>query len=102
MPELIPKVTELLGKRENVDVLGALWRSCLCGFLMTTAVCFGRKSLWLPLIWAVPVFILAGFYHSIADCFYVVLRGQGDLGYGYFWEILGNFIGCNLYRLKMD
>ena len=42
-----------------------------CGFLMTTAVEFARKSHWLPLLFAVPMFILCGFPHCIADSFYI-------------------------------
>jgi len=71
-----------------------------CGILMTLAVKFGRENNWLPLLFAIPVFILSGFRHSIADGFYISLVGW-NLGLFFIWifEVLGNFIGCNLVRL---
>lgn len=76
-----------------------------CGFLMTTAVNFARKGNWLPLLFAVPVFILCGFYHCIADTFYYAAAWKSLT-----WEVLpvylatvaGNFVGCNLPRPAMD
>ena len=80
-----------------------------CGILMTTSVTFARKSRdfghWIPLLMAVPLFILCGFPHCIADAFYyltvdfswlAVHAGEVILLYGCL--VLGNFIGCNLYR----
>ena len=71
-----------------------------CGILMTLAVKFGREKNWLPLLFAVPVFILSGFRHSIADGFYISLAGWNlELFFIWIFEVLGNFIGCNLVRL---
>ena len=80
-----------------------------CGILMTTSVTFARKSRdfghWIPLLMAVPLFILCGFPHCIADAFYyltvdfswlAVHAGEVLLLYGCL--VVGNFIGCNLYR----
>ena len=74
-----------------------------CGFIMTTAVEFARKGKMLPLILGVPVFILCGFAHSIADAFYFLVSPAGQLLQSdvlivYISEVLGNFVGCNLYR----
>jgi formate/nitrite transporter FocA (FNT family) len=72
---------------------------------MTTAVKFARENRLLPLLWAVPVFILAGFYHSIADSFYYLMY-LVSTGFtyispiNYLVVILGNFIGCNLWRIR--
>ena len=98
-PEIIEKASDLLSKRESVDWLASLFRGLFCGFLMTTAVYFGRQHMFLPLLFAVPVFILSGFYHSIADSFYYLVSDTA-LGLNYFMVIVGNFIGCNLYRLE--
>jgi formate/nitrite transporter FocA (FNT family) len=72
-----------------------------CGFIMTTAVQFGREGKFLPLLFGVPVFILCGFTHSIADAFYFLavpdLYSAKLFGI-YLAEVLGNFVGCNLYR----
>lgn len=76
-----------------------------CGFIVTTAVHFGRKEQWLPLLFGVPCFIVCGFPHCIADAFYY-LTVPFELFKGRLPQILalyacivaGNFIGCNLYR----
>ena len=57
----------------------------------------------LPLILGVPVFILCGFAHSIADAFYFLVSPadqvlQPAVLVVYLSEVLGNFVGCNLYR----
>lgn len=81
-----------------------------CGLLMSLAVDFARKnrdfSDWLPLLFAVPAFILCGFPHCVADAFYccVYLFSASDIPWlslaAYYGAIvLGNFIGCNIYRL---
>lgn len=79
-----------------------------CGFLMTTAVTFARQNQWLPLLFAVPMFILCGFPHCIADAFYY-LTVPFDFICNNIWNVLilyiaivaGNFVGCNLYRAIM-
>ena len=84
-----------------------------CGILMTTAVTFARKSQnighWIPLLFAVPLFIHCGFPHCIADIFYYITvpfdAVEGRLGavIGLYAAIVtGNFIGCNLYRLLIS
>lgn len=74
-----------------------------CGFIMTTAVEFARKGKMLPLVLGVPVFILCGFAHSIADAFYFLVSPaeqvmNTNVLMVYVSEVLGNFVGCNLYR----
>ena len=102
IPELVDKSNVIVEARSQVDIWQALIRGIFCGFLMTTAVKFARENKWLPLLFAVPVFILAGFYHSIADAFYICAANihSPQIAYNYLMVILGNFIGCNLYRLK--
>lgn len=81
-----------------------------CGILMSASVQFARKSKeignWVPLLLAVPLFILCGFPHCIADAFYYLTCSSGFL-YEHFWSVLklygsivvGNFIGCNVYHI---
>lgn len=74
-----------------------------CGFIMTTAVQFARQGKMLALLLGVPTFILCGFTHSIADAFYFLvapkeLLMQPEVAGLYVAEVLGNFVGCNLYR----
>ena len=81
-----------------------------CGILMTTAVNFARKGKeignWIPLLFAVPLFIHCGFPHCIADAFYYLAApysflaaNAADVLLLYVCIVIGNFIGCNLYRL---
>ena len=60
----------------------------------------------LTLLLGVPVFILCGFAHSIADAFYFLVSPSEQLLQVpvlvvYVSEVLGNFVGCNLYRWTM-
>lgn len=79
-----------------------------CGFIMTTAVTFARKGSYLPLLFGVPLFIVCGFPHCVADAFYYLTAPlefwQANLGgilLFYFAIVLGNFVGCNFYRWVM-
>jgi formate/nitrite transporter FocA (FNT family) len=77
-----------------------------CGFIMTTAVTFARKGNVLPTLFGVPLFIVCGFPHCVADAFYY-LTVPTDFLFSHMIEVLcfyvaiviGNFIGCNFYRL---
>lgn len=79
-----------------------------CGFMMTTAVRFAREKHYLPLLFAVPLFIVCGFTHCIADAFYYLCVPVSFLK-AHAWEVLGvygsivlgNLIGCNLYRIVL-
>lgn len=79
-----------------------------CGLLMTTAVTFARQKHYLPLLFAVPLFIICGFTHCVADAFYYLCvpvdfmkaHALEILGI-YGCIVLGNLIGCNLYRIVL-
>lgn len=80
-----------------------------CGFMMTTAVTFARRQQYLPLLFAVPLFIVCGFTHCIADAFYYLCVPVTFLKANalkviivYLCIVLGNLIGCNLYRIILD
>lgn len=102
-----PDLSDVAGAIVESRLLKGPWACFLlavgCGFIMTTAVEFGRQGKMLPLLLGVPAFILCGFAHSIADAFYflaapwdVVL--QWPVLAVYVCEVVGNFVGCNLYR----
>lgn len=76
-----------------------------CGFIMTTAVTFARQGKNLPLLFGVPLFIMCGFPHCVADAFYYMcvsldflIANAPDILTFYVSIVIGNFIGCNLYR----
>lgn len=90
--------------------LAAGWWQCGvlaigCGFIMTTAVKWGREAKFLPLLFGVPLFIVCGFPHCIADAFYYLVVPTDFLADNatqvlllYASIVVGNFVGCNLYR----
>lgn len=80
-----------------------------CGFIMTTAVQFARQEKFLPLLFGVPLFIVCGFPHCVADVFYFLCVPVSFLGANlsdvlilYPCIVLGNLIGCNLYRIVLS
>ena len=105
-PGCIEPAVDILSGRLAKGPLNCLLLAVGCGFIMTTAVEFARKGKMLTLILGVPVFILCGFAHSIADAFYFLLCpfkmiANMDVLVIYIYEVIGNFIGCNLYRWVM-
>lgn len=82
--------------------------SIACGFIMTTAVTFARKGNNLPLLFGVPLFITCGYPHCMADAFFYLcvpldfwMANWGNILSFYVCIVLGNFVGCNFYRLVM-
>lgn len=102
-PDCIEPAAKILAGRLAKGPIACFLLAIGCGFIMTTAVEFARKGKMLPLIFGVPVFILCGFAHSIADAFYFLVSPftqlwQTEVLIVYVAEVLGNFVGCNLYR----
>lgn len=105
-PGLIESAQEVVSIRMTLGTVQCLLMGVGCGFIMTAAVKFGRDKFFLPLLFGVPVFIVCGFLHSIADAFYIamlpidILNNQyEDILMVYLMVVLGNFIGCNLVRI---
>ena len=76
-----------------------------CGFIMTTVVTFAREGKPLTLLFGVPLFINCGFPHCLADAFYYLsvplsytTEHWAEVAMLYPCLVIGNFIGCNLYR----
>lgn len=110
-PLALPEAaTNIITSRLQVGWLGTGLLAIGCGLLMSFAVDFARRnkdfSDWLPLLFAVPAFILCGFPHCVADAFYccVYLLNASEVAWAslaayYGAIVLGNFIGCNVYRI---
>lgn len=104
LPDLATTAQTIVDGRIEKGFWNVVILAIFCGFIMTTVVNFARQKMWLPLLFGIPLFIMCGFVHSIADAFYYSLA----LGFTswtpqailiYFASIVGNFIGCNLYRV---
>ena len=92
----------IIQSRLDTTYLQCLLNAIGCGLIMTLIVKGGRDKNWLLILFGIPLFILLGFYHSIADAFYtmVVSDEMKNMFFGRYWTIvLGNFIGCNIPRL---
>lgn len=113
LPGIEERAAEIVQARLDKSWFQALLLGIGCGLLMTFAVRNLKpwrkeeEKTWLPLLFAVPVFITCGFLHSIADSFYFwcmgtkwlfSLAGLKALG---IWVsvVFGNLIGCNLPRV---
>ena len=76
------------------------------GIIVTLALYGVRNGTYLPLLYGVPVFIMCGLPHSIADAFYYwVAILHGDFApwmiAAWLYSVVGNYIGCNLPRWFM-
>ena len=106
-PALIEKAAASCQTRLDNGILRAFVLGCFCGILMYVAVkTYKQKGTVLGIVFCIPVFILAGFEHSIADMFYFALAGMIDFAYlGFIIAVIfGNSVGAMLiaalYRLK--
>ena len=94
--------TAIIQSRIDTSYLQCLLNAIGCGLIMTLIVKGGRDKNLLLILFGIPLFILLGFYHSIADAFYIMVSPieLRNLFFGRYWTIvLGNFIGCNIPRL---
>jgi len=109
--ELYLAAETILMNRINLGWLKSGIMAIGCGILMSASVDFARKGkdfgFWLPLCMGVPLFILCGFPHCIADAFYYMACSRqflwahlGETLAVYGSIVLGNFIGCNVYHIK--
>ena len=105
MVEAAQKIVQV---RMTSPLYAGFFASVLCGFVMTTIVQFARKQSdggeprnFLILILGIPLFILSGYWHSIADAFYYGVAGRFDISmlWVYPTTIVGNYLGCNAYNL---
>ena len=88
--------------RFQSGVLGSFLRAIGCGLIIDIAVYLYRKSdSLLPVLFGVPLFILCGFYHSIADVVYLTVswKWSPDILWYYPSIFLGNYVGCNMRRV---
>jgi len=82
------------------------WRSFLravgCGLIIDLSVWLYRKSNSLvPILFGVPLFIVCGFYHSIADVVYLVAAWKWSPAILWYYPVIviGNYVGCNVRRI---
>ena len=102
------KAIELCATKLSADYLKTFFAAVLCGALMFIAVDEYKKKTnaakYLAMLFCVPVFILAGFEHSIANMFYFALGFTDPATYAkaliyILVAILGNALGGMLFAV---
>lgn len=89
-------------KKLDQQFFQTLIRAVFCGILIYLAVdIYRNNNKIVGIIFCIPVFILSGFEHSIADMYYFAASGIVSLkACGFLWTvILGNSIGGMLIPL---
>lgn len=99
-PEIVLPASSIISARVEDSIVAILWKSCGCGLLMTSAVLGMKKSNPWPLLLGIPLFVLMGLYHSVADGFYFFV--SPEIRYLPIWGliVLGNLIGGKLLWIK--
>ena len=102
MPALGEKAATLCGAKLGQSFMGTFIRAVFCGVLMYLAVqIFKEKKTPIGIIFCIPVFILSGFEHSIADMFYFGASGIFSIKVLSFElaAVLGNSVGSLILPL---
>lgn len=102
--------TFVAARMDNVDYLRVFFKGILCGILMFIAAdIYKKRNSFVGAFIAVPVFILSGFEHSIADMFYFMSAGFHGSEIAFSFDsvifivvvILGNAVGGLLFPAFM-
>ena len=104
-PDIHNVANSLCVNKMNTFWFSTFVKAILCGVIVDISVFLSKaKNSFIPLLIGIPLFILSGFNHSIADTVYFVIGGISD-GFTfkfiiyYILCIVGNYIGCNFRRI---
>ena len=98
----ITSAMTIVDSRFEAGWIKSLLRSIGCGLIIDLSVYQFRKSgSLIPILFGVPLFILCGFYHSIADVVYLTVSWNRNPEIYWYYPVIviGNYIGCNIRRL---
>ena len=101
----VESAKEIVANRLAVEPFKVFLKAVGCGLIIDVACYAYRESKnTLPILFGVPLFILCGFYHSIADVVYIVAAWDWskDLLWYYPLIVVGNYVGCNVRRLTIN
>lgn len=100
--EPVERAKELVANRLAVDYGRVFIKAIGCGLIIDLScdIYRGTNAL-IAILFGVPLFILCGFYHSIADVVYIVAAWNWsiDVLWYYILIFLGNYVGCNVRRI---
>ena len=75
-----------------------------CGLIIDCTVFMSKtKGSVVPVLLGVPLFIVCGFYHSIADVVYLIAAGEWSPAILWYYPmiVVGNYAGCNVRRVVL-
>lgn len=102
--EPVERARTIVDGRLAVDPIRVFLKALGCGLIIDIACYTFRESgSIIPVLFGVPLFILCGFYHSIADVVYIVAAGNWDKGLLLYYPliVIGNYVGCNVRRVVL-
>jgi len=102
----VDSLTAVEATKMSKGFLEILGRAIMCGLIVDVSVYIYKNFPSfnpVPVLIGVPLFILSGFYHSIAEPFYIFSSKMFTLDALAYWGIvlLGNTIGCNIRRFLL-
>jgi formate/nitrite transporter FocA (FNT family) len=101
------KASDLIQKRLELGNLEVFLRAIGCGLIMDLIVnSYKKTESFVAVLLGVPLFIMCGFLHSIAEPFYIMAAIpclESDIILPillyYLFVVLGNFLGCRIRRI---
>ena len=106
-PKVMAGIDAIIASRGAASWHEIIITSIGTGVIMTLAVFGTINKNFLPLLFGVPVFIMCGLPHCVADAFYYsvcAVNGKFETWMLLPWllAVVGNYIGCNLPRIMMQ
>lgn len=102
--ESVERAQTVVAGRLAQGPLRSFIRAVGCGLIIDIACWMYRSTKNLaPVLFGVPLFIVCGFYHSIADVVYLFAAGTWDNAILWYYPmiVLGNYAGCNIRRATL-
>lgn len=100
----LPAVSEaseiICTSKLTVSIPAAFIKAVFCGILMYLAVAvYKQKNTFIGILFCVPVFILSGFEHSVANMYYFAVAGMFDIKVCVYIALIvaGNSVGGLLF-----
>lgn len=103
-PDAVDRASSLLSTKIGSSTLSILISSVMCGVLIFLSVDYYKRfSSIIGIIFAIPIFVLCGFDHAVADAFYIgIVGGINKTGVLFLLTVVvGNIIGSTLMRVLL-
>ena len=99
LPGVVDACHKIILARQERGIIGCFFAAIPCGILMYAATAKKDNEI-LFIVMCVAGFIMGGFYHCVADMFYLCAGAQTVQDIIYLIPVtLGNIVGCNILPL---